>query len=116
VHHLLFRSANERFNTTITLATDEKAAAIRWSLNTEWLQPTELVRQAIVMLVQPAASQAVDVVGRMLRAGDDEESWLGRGAVSFGDSVPEMIVSYPDQLSSLQLDWASNTLWLNADW
>lgn len=116
VHYLLFRSANERFNTTITLATDEKAAAIRWSLNTEWLQPTELVRQAIVMLVQPAASQAVDVVGRMLRAGDDEESWLGRGAVSYGDSLPEIIVSYPDQLSSLQLDWASNTLWLNADW
>lgn len=116
VHHLIFRLANERFNSVVVLTADEKAAAIRWSLKTEWLQSTELVRQAVVMLVQPAASQAADAAGRIIQAGDDEESWLGRGAVSFGDSVPEMIVSYPDQLTSLQLDWVSNTLWLNADW
>lgn len=115
-HGVLFVWSNDFFSTTVSAFSSEPEPGIDWELHTEWHRPVSLVRQAVVLQSAVPAIEAVDGVGRRCYPDVEEECWLGRGAVILGDSRTRFALPYAEHLSSLQVDWRTQRLWLNADW
>lgn len=115
-HWLCFEVKDDLYSARLELGLRESDPTLQWRFHTQWKRSLELVRQAIVLDIAGSPLQALDETGRCIMPGNEDESWLGHGAVFFGDSSTAFGIPYPKELSSLQVDWVNNRVWLNTDW
>ncbi len=90
--------------------------AIDFLITEKYRTGQDIIREAIVLESNPDVAEVYRSCRLIDSANFQQEYWLGREGVKFGDSIDSWLIYHAHEISSMQLNTAKKQLWVNLDY